>query len=98
MENLKLTIFQDEKFTGYSLEMEMKKMLGKINYRLVSMSFEKVQQRYVFKKLNLIDIDLTIEDTGTETRDLSDLDHFESVADIIIEGLENLSLEFYGIE
>lgn len=99
MENIKLTIFDDATFTGYSFEMAMKKMFEKNNYRLLSMNFKKFQEKYVFKKLNLIDIDLTIEDTGTEIRDLSDLDQFESLADIIIEELENnLSLQFYGIE
>ncbi|MEK3889364.1 hypothetical protein [Bacillus sp. FSL K6-3431] len=98
MVDIKIEVFEDDSFTNYSFEVEMKKRLEKVNYRVTAMNAKKVQQKYIFKKLKLIEIILTLEDTGTEVRDLDDLDHFHEVSDCVIEGLENLSLDFYGIE
>lgn len=88
MMNIEIVLYDNENYTDYSLESELKVELKKFDRNILSFNSKRERQRIVIRKQNMIVVNIEIDGENIE-----DPDEFNNTVSIaIIEATNKLSL------
>jgi phosphopantothenoylcysteine synthetase/decarboxylase len=91
--NVMITIFEDNKYTDYAFEKELRLELKKIGRDIITLESNKTKERIGFKKK-----DMRVVNVKIDGEEIEDPDQFnDTISQAVVQATENLSLELYGL-
>ncbi len=88
-----ITIFEDDTYTDYAFEKELRLELKKIGRDIITLESNKTKERIGFKKKDMRVVNVKIDGEKIE-----DPDQFnDTISKAVVQATENLSLELYGL-
>ncbi|CDO04161.1 hypothetical protein BN988_02710 [Oceanobacillus picturae] len=91
--NVMITIFEDDTYTDYAFEKELRLELKKIGRDIITLESNKTKERIGFKKKDMRVVNVKIDGEKIE-----DPDQFnDTISKAVVQATENLSLELYGL-
>ncbi|MFD2629616.1 hypothetical protein [Oceanobacillus kapialis] len=91
--DIEIIIFENDQYTDYAFENELKLELEKINRSIISLNSKQQRQRIGFRKKDMRIINVTID--GEEIEDPDEFN--DTIANAVVQTTNRLLLELYSL-